>query len=416
MIKKLCIALNLTALSLYAGIAGAYVNHLSGSSDILTQSRLQEIQETRGVADGIWNKLTSEFVDLYESGQFAQASATAQAAYDLAEKSFGPEDVNTADSLLKLGIIRETLGDYSDAREHLLGALTILENTLGTDHEDIAVVLTNLANVYFEQNMPEESERYHQRALNIRIRALGPNHIAVAQSQYNLAVLYDDTGEYNKAKELYESALKIWTAKYGQVHPYIANALNNLANVYIATNDIPKAIELHKQSLAVRRALYGNQHAEVARSLINLGALYVKQNDYENAKPLYVEAVNVAEKIFGSNHPQVAMLLYSLANIYHIQGRMQENTALDDHSTATATKVSLVTTTETSSVAEHEAAEDYFKQALPLYERALKILDGELGSGHPAISAMLNEMAMLYESLGNKRKAEQMLARLSVAQ
>ena len=413
MIKELCLAINLAGLSLYAGVSGAYVNQISGESDILTQNRLVEIQVTRGMADGIWNKLTSEFVTLFESGQYAQAAATAKAAYSLAEKSFGPEDVNTADSMLKLGIISETLGDYAEAREHLLGALVILENALGGDHEDIAVVLTNLANVYYEQNMLEESEKYHLRALGIRVRALGEDDVAVAQSQYNLAVLYDDAGDYAKAKQLYESAINIWNASFGPVHPYIANALNNLANVHIATNEPDIAIELHTHSLAVRRALYGNQHAEVARSLINLGALYVKNNTYEKAKPLYIEAVGLAENIFGNNHPQVAMLLYSLANIYHIQGRMQESHAQQYQ--GEDIKVSLIEKAQRSNTSEtdHAAADQYFEKALPLYERALRILDTELGSGHPAISAMLNEMAMLYKSMGNNRKADQMLARLS---
>jgi tetratricopeptide (TPR) repeat protein len=190
--------------------------------------------------------------------------------------------------------------------------------------------------------------------------------------------------------------------------------------------------------LSVRRSLYGDNHAEVARSLINLGALYVKQSAYDKAEPLYVEAVHVAENLFGPQHPQVAMLLYSLANIYHIQGRLAKaesqhltkDKTNDTNPTAVSQSIAkassqttqaLKTTLETTKVSAklpiktklEKSAQIKFKQALPLYERALKILDSSMGGQHPAVTAMVNELAMLYKSIGDTTNAQKMQARLS---
>ena len=145
-----------------------------------------------------------------------------------------------------------------------------------------------------------------------------------------------------------------------------------------------------------------------------MGALYVKQSAYEKAKPVYTEAVSVAEKLFGPSHPQVAMLLYSLANIYHIQGRMDRNeeTQLSNMKVkfdAEASKNDLVG--QISNL--HESSQQYFAQALPLYERALEILDNTIGNNHPAMTAMLTELALLYKSVGKMNKAEQMQVRLN---
>lgn len=413
MIKYLCIALNIAGLALVTGNVQAYINQIDPARDIITQNQLDELSDTAEIAETVWNKLTAEFVSLFETGEYAQAGATAQTAYNLAENAFGHDNVNTADSLLKLGIISDTLGNYEKAKEHLIGALAILEQRLGPRHEDVAVVLTNLANVYFEQDQPLQSEKHHIRALQIRLNALGEDHPSVAQSMYNLAVLYDDLEQYSKAQDLYEASIEIWNQTLGPVHPYIANALNNLANVHVVLDNNSIAIELHRHSLSLRRQLYGNQHAEVARSLINLGALYVKQSNYEQAKPLYIEAVSVAEGVFGTNHPQVAMLLYSLANIYHIQGRIKINEPQQIPIEAVALSIPPMPVIKTDAREELNVdAQDYFSQALPLYERALRILDTTLGTNHPAVSAMLNEMAMLYTSVGKTTKAEQMLARL----
>lgn len=400
------VILFLTGFVFYVGQLQAYTKPLDQTPYVGIEDSLSELHETTQIADKIWTQLTNEFVQHYENGDFTMAADAAITAYNLSITNFGSNHINTADSLLKMGIVKESLGDYENAKFYMQQALNILKQELGMYHEDIAIVLTNIANVYFEQNKPVESERLHKKALDIRLRTLGDNDPAVAQSMYNLAVLYDDLTKYDEAIPLYENALQIWNSNYGAVHPYIANALNNLANLYMEKELVTDAIELHKHSLSIRRSLYGDEHAEVARALINLGALYVKQNSYEQAKPLYIEAVEVAEKLFGPKHPQVAMLLYSLANIYHIQGRLAK-AETDTNSQKVANKI----TKESKTL--KKTAKSNFEQAVPLYERALEILDGSMGENHPAVTAMLNELALLYKSIGNRVKAEQMLARLS---
>jgi len=415
--KLLVTALCLGSMSLVFGNAQAY---LKPSDDGLQAIKIQQddaINETTAIAEQIWDKLTAEFIDHYEEGRYARAAATARSAYELAESTFGANHINTADSMLKLGIVAETLGDLKTAKNQMQSALTILETQLGPTHEDVAVVLTNLANVYFEENEPKLSEQFHLRALTIRRQSFGEADSAVAQSLYNLAVLYDDLLEYEKAIENYEKSIQIWNVTIGPSHPYVANALNNLANVYLAKGEMKVAEELHNHSLAIRKMIYGNIHPEVARSLINLGALYVKQDNYEKAKPVYSEAVVVAEKLFGPSHPQVAMLLYSLANIYHIQGRMDRNEEQElsiKKVGYTETNTNQLDTKLNSQINNlHQSSQDYFAKALPLYERALEILDNTIGSNHPAMTAMLTELALLYKSVGKTNKAEQMQVRLN---
>lgn len=397
-----------------ASNAQAYSKPSKDGLRAITIQQDSALHETTAIAEKIWDKLTAEFVEHYEEGHFARAAATARSAYELAASTFGPNHINTADSMLKIGIVAETLGDTGTAKQQMQNALAILEKQLGSTHEDIAVVLTNLANVYFEDNEPKLSEQNHQRALTIRRQAFGDVDATVAQSLYNLAVLYDDLLEYDKAIDHYEQAIRIWNVTIGPAHPYVANGLNNLANVYLAVGKFAAAEELHQHSLAIRKLIYGRVHAEVARSLINMGALYVKQNNYEKAKPVYTEAVSVAEKLFGPSHPQVAMLLYSLANIYHIQGRMDKN----QENELTSHKVSFDgnsgKTDMTGQISDlQNSSQEYFAQALPLYERALEILDNTIGNNHPAMTAMLSELALLYKSVGKINKAEQMQVRLN---
>ena len=393
----------------------ATINQIEPKQDFINLKQLTDLQETAQLAEDIWGNLTGEFVSQYESGQYQQAAITAQVAYSLAEKSFGPNDINTADSLLKLGIVSDALGNTTTAKEYLLGADTILEDKLGPNHLDVAVVLTNLANVFYEEGNNVKSEHYHLRALKIREQKLGEHDATVAQSMYNLGVLYDDMKNYDKAISLYQNAIEIWNTTLGPEHPYVANALNNLANVYVVEGKFKRATELHKRSLAIRRKIYGNNHPEVARSIINLASLYVKQNDYDDAQKLYEEAVPLTEKLLGPSHPQLAMLLYSLANVYHIQGRlsMEQNGAPAASKSGLIQKTSYSISSDAEKARENKKAQSYFKRALPLYERALAIFDNTVESDHPALTSMLNELALLYKSVGKPKQAEKVLLRLS---
>jgi tetratricopeptide (TPR) repeat protein len=415
MSKKVLTTILTVGISVFA--AGNVQAYSKPSQDGLKSITIQQdsaLHETTALAEKIWDKLTSEFVDHYEEGRYARAAATARSAYELAVSTFGADHINTADSMLKIGIVAETLGDTATAKQQMLNALSVLEKQLGSTHEDIAVVLTNLANVYFEDNEPELSEQNHQRALTIRTQAFGEVDATVAQSLYNLAVLYDDMVQYEKAIEYYERAIKIWNVTIGPAHPYVANGLNNLANIHLAMGNYAAAEELHSHSLAIRKLIYGRVHAEVARSLINMGALYVKQSAYEKAKPVYTEAVSVAEKLFGPSHPQVAMLLYSLANIYHIQGRMDKNEETELSNMKVKFDKNAGKPDIGGQISElHQSSQQYFAQALPLYERALEILDNTIGNNHPAMTAMLTELALLYKSVGKMTKAAQMQVRLN---
>ena len=123
------------------------------------ENRLKQIYETQAIADNIWSGLTNEFVSAYEAGDYTKASAVAKKAYDIALTNFGKHHVNT-------------LGNYEVAKQYMIDAMEILTEQLGPYHEDVAIVLTNLANLYFEQKMPEQSESYHKKALCLQEQAL----------------------------------------------------------------------------------------------------------------------------------------------------------------------------------------------------------------------------------------------------
>ena len=417
-----CTSITLSTIGLSLLLLGnsvAGVNRIPDPGNFEQRSTIRSFNETTTLAEELWAKLTTRFVDLYEKGEYNTALTVAQRAYDIALDNFGLNDVNTADTLLKLGIINQTLGNLATAEDHLLGSLVILEDQLTPDHPDVAITATNLGNVYFEMERFRESEKYHQLALKIRQNAFGESNPVVAQSTYNLAVLYEREKNYSKAESFYDKAVMLWSKSVGPTHPYVLNALNNLANIYTTQKNFQEAAKVLQRTVTYKKAVFGVQHAEVAQSLIGLGTAYLEQGKYDHAGSAYSEALDIAQHVLPSSDPQLALLMYTLANIYHMQARMSGNTSMTSMShdiDAGATKtadnspsaayVSVENSTEI-------ASNELFEQALPLYKQAAEILDDGQSKDLATLDVVLTELAMLYKAIGNTDMAAATESRLS---
>lgn len=370
-------------------------------------SSIRSFHETTELAEIIWTDLTNHFIKYYENGDYKNALLVAQRNYDIADKNFSPYNANTADALLKLGIIEQTLGNLTEAENHLLNALLILEEKLSSDHPDLAVVMTSLGNVYFESQRPKLSEQYHQQALKIRKNYFDADNPAIAQSTYNLAVLYENQHKYKQAEFFYQKAIDSWSISVGAMHPYISNALSNLSGIYKKQEKYKKATGILQRMLALKKSVFGDQHEEVAQTLINLGTNYLEQGEYSPASHAYEEALNIAQQILGSSDPQLALLMYTLANIYHTQARIEEQNQ-------TLFETGIMPTNNTSiSMNTTQRKTAFFAQALPLYEKAAEILDDGENETQPALDAVLTELVILYKEIGNTDMARTIESRIT---
>ncbi len=384
----------------------------SSANPVLTpmteqQTNIRSFHETTELAEIIWTNLTNHFIKYYESGDYQNALLVAQRTYTIADNNFGSNDVNTADALLKLGIIRQTLGRLNEAENHLLKALLILEKQLSPNHPDLAVVMTNIGNVYFESQRPELSEKYHQQALKIRVNSFNANDSAIAQSTYNLAVLYESQHKYEQAAVFYQQAISLWSASMDPMHPYVGNALSNLSVVYNKQGKYKEATDILQRMLVFKKFVFGAQHEEVAQTLINLGTNYLEQGEYNPASHAYEEALNIAQHVLSSADPQLALLMYTLANIYHTQARIEEQ-----NQTPSGTGIILANNPTTlKDTAQRKTA--LFAQALPLYEKAAEILDAGENETQSALDVVLTELAILYKEIGNTDMAKAIESRIT---
>ena len=122
-------------------------------------------------------------------------------------------------------------GRYSDAIPIAQRVLALRERALGRDHPDVAVGLSNLANLYYSQRRYADAEPLYQRSLAINEKALGRDHPNVAVGLSSLATLYYSQGRYTDALPIIRRTLSQGTAWKTVAFPVLLSSqAQNLIN------------------------------------------------------------------------------------------------------------------------------------------------------------------------------------------
>jgi tetratricopeptide (TPR) repeat protein len=204
---------------------------------------------------------------------------------------------------------------YPEAEKASRRALAISETSLGPDHPEVAIRLSNLAALLFATNRLAEAEPLMRRALAIDETGYGPDHPRRATGLNNLAQMLQDTGRLAEAEPLMRRALAIDEASYGPAHPNVARDLSNLAQLLSATNRLAEAEPLMRRALAINEVSYGPDHPQVATVLNNLAQLLKAANRLAEAEPLMRRALAIFETSYGPDHPSTCTVRDNLAGL-----------------------------------------------------------------------------------------------------
>ena len=265
--------------------------------------------------DPLHAALTQELGDLeHLRGDYRSAQLHHRAALGARERTFGAEQLLTAESVFGLGNDHEALGELPVAIDHYVRALKI-QQALAPDDLATARTYNNLGRALYAGRNFADARRYHAAALTIRRRTLGEQHPDVATSLNNLGAVARAEGDLRGAMKLFQQALDLRERLLGADHPYTAISLNNIAEIHIAEGDLGLALALHERALAIRRLRFGEDHPETARSLHNLGVLQMERGDLDAAEQALTAAAQIRGARLGPEHPETLASLERLAEL-----------------------------------------------------------------------------------------------------
>ena len=345
----------------------------------------------------------------YES-QYSWEEAEVLYRHSLAirEALLGSEHPDVASVLTNLARLCERQSSRESEAEPLYErSVAIREKAMQSEHPDVGTAFYTSATLAWQEGRKVEAEVYYRRSLAVREKVLGPEHPDVVRFRNILVEHYLSAGRYREVESLAERTLAVSERALGPEHPEVGTALDHLARVYEAQRRHADAEPLRRRMVAIREKTLGPEDLEVGNALYYLANLYESQLRHDEALALYTRTLAIREKVQGPDHPQVGLLLGHLAELYQRMGRTSEAEPLQKRSLAIRRRV---TALNDERVRLREAGK--YAEAVEVAERLLRFEEKSLlPPDHNDMGVALNNLAQLYLFLGRYADAEPLLRR-----
>jgi tetratricopeptide (TPR) repeat protein len=310
---------------------------------------------------------------------------------------------------------------YAEAIPIAIKIKDIAQKQFGTESGNYARALNKLALLYKNTGNYAAAEPLYKQSLAILKKISGESDPDYETILNNLAKLYEQMGDYVNAESFYKQLLTVEKKTLGEEHPYYTNSLNNLGKLYQKIRNYTGAESFYKQALAINRRVLGDSHLTVAMNLHNLGGLYESMLNYAAAEPLYKQVSEICKKKLGEKNPDYIKSLSTLAelhrkidnsNMVKLNNEVKKEEALliaikvkdDTEKKFGDTSISYAYILNNlaglyESVGNYAAAEPLNKQALTIFKKVF-------GEAHPDYATSLDNLAYLYQRMGNYAAAE----------
>jgi tetratricopeptide (TPR) repeat protein len=155
-----------------------------------------------------WNILNSRIIAFYQQGWYSVALGLAEETLEFAEKAFGPDHPNVAESLNNLALIYYTQGKDAEASMLKQTETEPEGKMLWPQRSNSAQCVNKLVLLNLAKRKYSLAESLFKRAFEIKKNALGQEHSELLQVMGNLADLHNTQGKYAEA-ESYLKSLRV---------------------------------------------------------------------------------------------------------------------------------------------------------------------------------------------------------------
>lgn len=275
--------------------------------------------------------------------EFAQAEAAAFKGRSLGAAFGDGVEVGAATLLGIAGygagfVVLGTIGVAVQAREnakmrqaaHDQTLETCLKELSSTDSlelppADLAKGFQRLADHYSSEGSYAAAELAYKRVLAIQEETLGSDHLEVADTLEQIARVSSEQRKYADAEPLYRQALAIRERAWGADDPQMVQSLQAFADWYVDQERHAEAGPLYERALRIQEQALGPEHADLTKSLHKLADTHVAQGNYAEAVPLYRRAIAIHEQELGGfGNPELATILDAYAILLEKMDRLAE--------------------------------------------------------------------------------------------
>lgn len=214
--------------------------------------------------------------DLVEAGQLAEALPILRQSIGETAENPGATSCDHARALQKVAELLSELGDFDEAEEYFLRAITVWEQCAeGFPPYFLVQCMSKLGHEYRIRNQLDQAEQWLTAAERVGIeRNLGRGQDVWAYLCEDLGLLHESRGDTLKASQYFDIMMALATSIY-QAHgdPRPATFFQSYAGYSYRQGNLPMAILFESISNTLNANGYGARHPVSAQSLMRLAWL-----------------------------------------------------------------------------------------------------------------------------------------------
>jgi tetratricopeptide (TPR) repeat protein len=244
----------------------------------------------------------------------------AQVWFDLGKaalKRLGTSDPGLAVRVLEVeGVVASMTGDHLRAVEAHRKALAEGERFFGHDnpllYENEEIYAATLTSAFqYTEAIP-----HFEHAIELRARLVGPEHNDIALMLSNLGICYGHLRD-PKARPTFEKAIAMREKLFGKNSPILVPSLDNFAEFLRHSGDIPEALSINERALKLAKAFPGVDHPTYHVVATDYAESLTAAGRYKEARALYDEVFALEAKTSSTTLPQTQVSRAELALVEH---------------------------------------------------------------------------------------------------
>ena len=260
----------------------------------------------------------------YELGVHEEATELLERALEIQTGLYGPDQLETADTLLSLGVNQQTIGNYEAATDSINRSLAIRRKLLGTS--DFGLIEAISAKAFLEETVGNytEAEALHSEALHLaRRRSRDQDDELLAESMAKLASTYRLQDRPVEAEPLLRDALAMQDRIYAGPHPLSDETKRQLAELLGGLRKFEEAESLYLELIESRTKMMGPDHYELGSTWNSYGHLLSAKGDRQGAMAAYRRMIDIVERAYQGPHPALAAGYNNIAILQRNEGELE---------------------------------------------------------------------------------------------
>jgi len=213
---------------------------------------------------------------------------------------------------------------YQRKSEKALDYISLIDEVLRADSTRAAdvrrtVLYSNMATIYDNCYMFDESMKYYEKVLEADLRLWGEESQQVAYDYQNMGTLFNNIDQFDQAIGCFEKAQAIFENQPERYQMELSSLYNGFGVSYKAKRELDKALDYFQLSFEIRKKMLEENHPGLATNYINMAGICVIKADFVKAANYYEKAQELYILNYGEKSDYLVDIYGKMAAMYEAQ-------------------------------------------------------------------------------------------------